>query len=137
MTDKRIRVLMPIGSDPAYRAKQIEIAEAAAANGYVAVFPSYDPAEPNFHLDQFVDDIGSSTIVVADLTGERPSVYFELGVVQALGKPVIIMASTGVPLHQHAAGAQMIRYENIEDMKQRLAAALAAFECKYLQAASE
>jgi hypothetical protein len=38
-------------------------------------------------------EIQSSTFVVADLTDERPSCYFEAGYAEALRKPVIYMAS--------------------------------------------
>jgi len=38
--------------------------------------------------------------VIADLTCERPSVYFEVGLALGLGTRVCLMASEGAVLHQ-------------------------------------
>jgi hypothetical protein len=44
-------------------------------------------------VDRIKQEIDRSTFVVADLTDERPSCYFEAGYAEALGKPVIYLAS--------------------------------------------
>lgn len=44
-------------------------------------------------VDRIKDEIRRARFVVADLTDERPSCYFEAGYAEALGKPVIYMAS--------------------------------------------
>jgi hypothetical protein len=44
-------------------------------------------------VDQIKREIGRAAFVVADLTDERPSCYFEAGYAEALGKPVIYVAS--------------------------------------------
>ena len=48
-------------------------------------------------LDDLVDrikrEIRDSLFVVADLTDERPSCYFEIGFAEALGRPIIYVAS--------------------------------------------
>ena len=38
-------------------------------------------------------EIGRAQFIVADLTGERPSCYFEAGYAEALGKPIVYIAS--------------------------------------------
>ena len=51
-------------------------------------------------LDDLVDrikrEIRDSLFVVADLTDERPSCYFEIGFAEALGRPIIYVASKRV-----------------------------------------
>ena len=49
--------------------------------------------------DQIVQMITSARFVVADLTHERPNVYFELGFARGLGKTVITIAREGTPVH--------------------------------------
>jgi hypothetical protein len=44
-------------------------------------------------VDRIKDEIRRARFVVADLTDERPSCYFEAGYAEALGKPVIYTAS--------------------------------------------
>ena len=40
-----------------------------------------------------------SSIIVADLTDEKPNCYYEVGFAHSLGKPVIILASDGTTRH--------------------------------------
>jgi hypothetical protein len=49
--------------------------------------------------DQIVRMIGEARFVVADLSHERPNVYFELGFARGLGKTVITIAREGTPIH--------------------------------------
>ncbi len=44
-------------------------------------------------VDRIKREISSSSFVVADLTDERPSCYFEVGYADALGVPVVYVAS--------------------------------------------
>ena len=45
------------------------------------------------------DNIRLAEFVVADLTHERPNVYYEIGYANALGKPVLLIAQAGTPIH--------------------------------------
>lgn len=44
-------------------------------------------------VDRIKHEINRAQFVVADLTDERPSCYFEVGYAEALGKPVMFVAS--------------------------------------------
>jgi hypothetical protein len=48
---------------------------------------------------KIIDMIRDAQLVVADLTHERPNVYFELGYARGLGKTVITIAREGTPVH--------------------------------------
>lgn len=49
--------------------------------------------------DQIVHMIKTARLVVADLTHERPNVYFELGYARGLGKTVVTVAREGTVVH--------------------------------------
>jgi len=49
--------------------------------------------------DQVIQMISSARLIVADLTHERPNVYFELGYARGLGKTVITIAREGTNIH--------------------------------------
>ena len=80
-----------------------------------ALRPSWDDLPPDVHLR----DGGRyrrrrhASFVVADLTGERPNVYLEVGYAWGLGKPVILLARDGQKLHFDLAHHKCIFYKTI------------------------
>ena len=122
--NNEVQVVMPVGWDRNHSSKQKAIKSALESSGYLASFPDYDPEQPLFVLSEFLQKLSSSAFVIADLTGERPSVYFELGLAQALGKNVLIIAESGTPVHQHAAVNNVIEYRGLEDLELKLKAVL-------------
>ena len=45
-------------------------------------------------MDDIWENIERSRVVIADLTGKNPNVFYETGIAHALGKEVILMAQT-------------------------------------------
>jgi hypothetical protein len=58
-----------------------------------------------------------ANVIVADMTGERPKTYYEIGLAHALGKPVIILAQTGTTRHFDIPGYQWHYWNSAEDLK--------------------
>lgn len=60
--------------------------------------------------DQIIKMINSAKLIVADLTHERPNVYFELGYARGLGKTVITIAREDTNLHFDVKDWTCIQY---------------------------
>jgi hypothetical protein len=91
-------VIAPVGADPAFEEKKIILVDLGVGNGMKPWFPldhhsGLTPAEA-------VRDMLGAEFVIADLSRERPSCYYELGLADASGADVTLMAETGTRIHQ-------------------------------------
>jgi len=125
MTDARyVRVVMPIGSDSRAPQKQIAISEGAKRAGFEVRFPVYLQLTPDRQLAWLISEFTRANAIIADVSRERPSCYYELGVAEAIGKRVHLIAETGTPIHQSAAGARVSYYSNLDDLTDVVESAL-------------
>lgn len=81
--------------------------------------------------DQIIKMIHSAKFVVADLTYERPNVYFELGYARGLGKTVVTIARQGTTIHFDVKDWTYISYIDSRilerDLKKRFEIELSRF----------
>lgn len=68
----------------------------AAATGYECEL-SVDNAAPGDIMDQVWHEIRCSDVIVADLTGLNPNVFYEMGLAHALGKTIIMIKQKNTP----------------------------------------
>lgn len=96
----RFYIITPIGADPDHKLKRESFESLALSDGHQFVFPEYDLRSQAFSIANMLARLASCDAVIADLSLERPSCYFELGVAEATGKKVALLAGVGTPIHQ-------------------------------------
>ena len=94
------QVIMPVGNDPLKKEKEGIIR--GAAKDLTPRFPRYSSQDPVFNLQASLADLRGAEFVIADVSLERPSCYYELGLAEALGRPVYLVAQEGTNIHQMA-----------------------------------
>ena len=85
MSRRYFNVIMPMGSDQFASTKQQLIGQVAQVHDLETHFPKYSLSEPAFDMHAIIEDLKESLFVIADLSLERPSCYYELGVAEAFG----------------------------------------------------
>jgi hypothetical protein len=72
-----------------------------------------DQIEDDFKItDKILECIERASILIADLTGERPNVYYELGFARGRDKRVIHVARSGTNLHFDIKDFATLFYDN-------------------------
>ena len=90
-----------------------------------------DEIEPGEAItEQVLSEIETSEFLLADLTHERPNVYYEVGHAHALNKRVILVRMKDTKLHFDVAHRNCPEYENVVGLKELLRKRLEAITNK-------
>jgi nucleoside 2-deoxyribosyltransferase len=117
----QLYVIMPVGSDPMYPERRTAIEDGAATAGFEAHFPLDDSPIGRFDLESTKKRMRASDAVLADLTKERPSCYYEVGLAQALNPRVLLVATRDTAIHQVAGRRHVEFYSSLDDLRMVLA----------------
>lgn len=101
-------VISPVSADPDFKEKKHILEEEGQAHHCEPYFPL--ERRQVFSVAEARSDMASAAFVLADLSFERPSCYFELGLAQALGVPIAIIATQDTVVHQIADSRDILWY---------------------------
>ena len=124
----RVFVIMPVRTDKNCEAKRATIGKAFGDDALLPkVVEINDPQD--FDLVEAIHKLKEARLVIADLSFERPSCYYELGMAQALGLPTLLLAQEGTRLYQHSGVVTF--YKDLEEFQQIVEAASAEYANEY------
>ncbi len=104
---------------PNYDFAYEKIAEALATCGYEAYRVKGEQTNDDV-TNLIISGIKKSKFVVAELSGERPSAYYEAGYAKGIGKEVIWVCKKGETLHFDTRQFSHILWEEENDLKKQL-----------------
>lgn len=106
---------MAVGGSATFKEKAAILSGAASREDVSLMLPDYDPQKPSFDLTIVISSITQCNLVLADLSDERPSCYFELGLAEALRRPIALVAERGTRIHQTSYRHQVQYYGSIAE----------------------
>jgi hypothetical protein len=107
-----IYFIMPVGSDPQFHHKRRILELALRDVDQTGHFPLEVNTGREFSLDSALQDMRAADLIIGDLALERPSCYFEVGLAQAAGLYVALVAPVGTPIHQVSGRGRVAFYSN-------------------------
>ena len=124
-------VAMPYGP-PWFQTVRDLIVSAASVSGFVAEI-SKDLGTPGLITDQIWHGIRRAEVIVADISGNNPNVFYELGLAHALGKEVVITAQGAERPPFDVSTARLLRYElhDLSSLEVELRKAFASVSARY------
>lgn len=118
-------IIMPVQSDLSYPVRRAAIESALDELGMEGHFPlDVVTIEGEFDLQQTLGEFEGATLVIADLSLQRPSCYYELGLAQALGRTTLLIAEEGTDVHQAFGRNGVLFYKSPADLTSHLVEAV-------------
>jgi nucleoside 2-deoxyribosyltransferase len=105
------------------------IKEAAAKCGITA--ERVDDVESNERItDRILESIRKAEFVIADLTNERPNVFFEAGYAHGIQKTPIYIAKEGTVIHFDVKDYPVIFFRNMKELREGIVKRLLSLSTK-------
>ena len=78
----------------------------------IKAYRASDIYRPGVVLQDIIQGLAESSVIIAEITPANPNVFYELGYSHALSKPVILLAERDTALPFDVGGYRVIFYEN-------------------------
>lgn len=124
-TSRDVFIVMSFKDLPEFRDVKAAITEACAEKGYVATRVD-DVHGIRRIVPEIVRGIRQCAFVIADVTAERPNVYWELGLATGMNKDVIVIAKQGTKLPFDINDVPTLYWESFTGLRQHLATRIEA-----------
>jgi hypothetical protein len=115
-----VYLIAPAAVDNAHVAKRKIVEATCEALGLSVVSGSYAPHQA-FRLESLKDELSKCVLALVDLSFERPSCYFELGIVETSRVLTKVVAEHGTPIHQTSYRERVRYYSNLTEFKDLVA----------------
>jgi hypothetical protein len=89
-----------------------DVIEPVCAEANIDAYRASDINRPGVVLQDIIQGLAESDVIVAEVTPTNANVFYELGYAHALHKPVILLAERDTPLPFDVSGYRVIFYEN-------------------------
>lgn len=109
----KVIVIAPVSSDPDFSHKMVLLAECCRQRNLSVRAPLAKAS--SFDLESELGAICHAKLIIADLSNERPSCYYEIGLAEAMRTPVRLLAKNGTTIHQHSGLVDVQFYRNLQE----------------------
>src|ERR1041385_4172898 len=110
-------IVMPWSAKTEVHARESILEEVIQEFGIDADFPEDQRNISSFDIKKTIEKFEKAAFVLADLSFERPSCYYELGIAESIGAKVFLLAQKGTPIHQTSYYDKVQFYENMQQFK--------------------
>lgn len=97
---KNVFLIAPYQIDPKYQEKKTILRNLCDNNSLQLLIAEDRKTGKSLNVEETITLLQVCDFAIADLSHERPSCYYELGYLQALGKSVYLICRHGTTLHQ-------------------------------------
>lgn len=99
---------------------EFEVVSRVGANFGFQVLRGDEKVEPGDIFRKILVLIASARVVVANISGRNPNVFYELGIAHALGKQVVLLAHSESDVPFDVQSKPIVFYRNNEELAERL-----------------
>lgn len=92
----------------------------ALESGWSLQIPEYEKRAPSFDLSSTMAALREIDLALVDLSDERPSCYFELGLAEASGTEIAAVALKNTPIHQTSLRESIVFFDDLADFRERI-----------------
>lgn len=110
--DSYLLIITPVRADPQFEAKMQVVRSVCSSEGLECLLPERNPG--GFDLKVAIETILGASVIVADLSYARPSCYYELGLVEAIGRRPALIAAMGTEIFQHSERGAVAFYNDLK-----------------------